>query len=97
MEEVRLRRRRKAARLEAATDWIRTREARFALRRIQLHKATVLDRVANRFTSRSAVEEWFSQGRIPGFGDATPREIVARGEINRILRAIDAIEAGVHA
>jgi hypothetical protein len=64
---------------------------------IDLYKSKVLDRVRFRFSTPEAAETWFENGRVPGYGDKTPLQMVAAGHAARLIEAINAIEAGVHA
>ena len=79
-----------------------TKTAKSELRRvedqqIELYKGMVIERVEHRFSTRAAAEKWFAEGHIPGYGDQTPQQLVAKGHVARVIEAINSIEAGVYA
>ena len=68
-----------------------------AEKQIELYKPIVLERVANRFKDLGEAEDWFDSGRISGYGDLSPADLVRKGHADWVVEAIDAINAGVFA
>lgn len=68
-----------------------------AEKQIKLYKPIVLERVANRFKDLGEAEDWFDSGRISGYGDLSPADLVRQGHADWVVEAIDAINAGVFA
>lgn len=85
--------RRKAAALRRAAAEEMQKTARDQL---ELYRDTVLERVAGRFDSRAAAEEWFETQPVPGYGK-TAKQMVEEGLASKVITVINAIEAGVHA
>lgn len=68
-----------------------------AEKQIELYKPIVIERVASRFKVPEEAEHWFNSGRISGYGELSPADLVRRGHVDSVVRAIDAINAGVFA
>lgn len=82
--------------LEERTSRVEAEIAEIEKTQVSLYRDMIIERVANRFSTREAAERWFAEGRIPGYGEKTPRQMVEQGKAARVIEAINAIEAGVH-
>ena len=53
--------------------------------------------VEHRFESTEAANLWVTSGHMPGYGQATPLDLISEGREDWIYEAVRAIEAGVYA
>lgn len=53
--------------------------------------------LGHRFTSVEAARLWITTGHVPGYGQATPLDLISEGREERIYDVVRAIESGVHA
>ena len=65
-------------------------------KQVELYKPLVMNRVADRFADPQGAEEWFATGRVPGFGNKTPEQLVRAGHADWVIEAVDAANAGVY-
>lgn len=64
-------------------------------------KIAAVDRVVafvrHRFMSIEAARLWITTGHVPGYGQATPLDLISEGREEQIYEVVRAVEAGVHA